>query len=114
MALNSGEAEEQGKQDVSGLSADIVMEDASLVEPVQGAPASLSSTLEPPSLEASGDSGVLPAPEAAEPAEPSSSSLCCWTKGALHSLMFWKTCFLHVILPFFWMKMHGGSGWNAK
>ena len=74
MALNSGEAEEQGKQDVSGLSADIVMEDASLVEPVQGAPASLSSTLEPPSLEASGDSGVLPAPEAAEPAEPSSSS----------------------------------------
>jgi len=74
VALNSGEAEEQGKQDVSGLSADIVMEDASLVEPVQGAPASLSSTLEPPSLEASGDSGVLPAPEAAEPAEPSSSS----------------------------------------
>ena len=74
MALNSGEAEEQGKQDVSGLSADIVMEDASLVEPVQGALASLSSTLEPPSLEASGDSSVLPAPEAAEPPEPASSS----------------------------------------
>lgn len=73
MALNSGEAEEQGKQDVSGLCEDIVMEDASLVEPVQGVLASLSSTLEPPSLEASGDS-VLPAPEAAEPAEPSSSS----------------------------------------
>ena len=73
VALNSSEAEEQGKQDVSGLSEDIVMEDASHVEPAQEVLASLSSTLEPPSLGASGDS-VLHAPEAPELAEPSSSS----------------------------------------
>ena len=103
MALNSGE-EQGGDQDVSGLSEDIVMEDASHVEPVQEVLASLSSTLEPPSLVASGDS-ALHAPEAAEPAEPSSSSRVVGPK--VHHT---PDVFLLVIFPLLWMKMHGGSG----
>ena len=115
VALNSGETRGD-HQDVCGLGEEVVMEDISHVEPaLQEIMASLSST---PSHDVSGDT-LLPVPEPAEPHLPPLPLLqvlhVLLDQGCTKVLLrFWKSCFLHVIFPFFWMKMRGGSGWNAK